>query len=57
MEFPAIQVRNLKKSFQKRAGFLKKSRLWALDDVSFQVHKGETEFSPLCLQLIVERCA
>lgn len=42
MEFPAIQVRNLKKSFQKREGFLKKSRLWALDDVSFEVHKGET---------------
>src|SRR4026209_2402125 len=42
MEFPAIQVRNLKKSFRKREGFFKKSRLWALDDVSFEVQKGET---------------
>ena len=42
MEFPAIQVCNLKKSFQKRDVFLKKSRLWAMDDVSFEVLKGET---------------
>jgi ABC-2 type transport system ATP-binding protein len=42
MEFPAILVRNLKKSFRKRDGLFKKSRLWALDDVSFEVHKGET---------------
>ncbi len=42
MEFPAIHVRNLKKSFRKREGFFKKSRLWALEDVSFEVYKGET---------------
>ncbi len=42
MEFPAIRVRNLKKSFRKREGFFKKSRLWALEDVSFEVHQGET---------------
>lgn len=42
MEFPAIQVRNLKKSFRKREGLFKKSRRWALEDVSFEVQKGET---------------
>lgn len=42
MEFPAIQVRNLKKSFRKREGFFKTSRLWALEDVSFEVYQGET---------------
>jgi ABC-2 type transport system ATP-binding protein len=42
MEFPAIQVRNLKKSFQKREGLFRKSRLWALEDVSFEVEQGET---------------
>ena len=42
MEFPAIHVRNLKKSFSKREGLFKKSRLWALDNVSFEVHQGET---------------
>jgi ABC-2 type transport system ATP-binding protein len=39
---PAIQVRNLRKSFRKRNGFRKKSELWALDDVSFSVAEGET---------------
>ncbi len=42
MNCPAIYVRNLKKSFRKRRGFLKASRLWALDDVSFEVAEGET---------------
>jgi ABC-2 type transport system ATP-binding protein len=42
MQQPAIQVRNLRKSFRKRNGFLKASYLWALDDVSFQVGDGET---------------
>jgi ABC-2 type transport system ATP-binding protein len=39
---PAIQVRNLRKSFRKRNGFRKKSELWAIDDVSFSVARGET---------------
>jgi ABC-2 type transport system ATP-binding protein len=39
---PAIQVRNLRKSFRKRNGFRKKSELWAIDDVSFSVGQGET---------------
>src|SRR5687768_11769443 len=42
MKEPAIQVRNLRKSFRKRNGFLKASYLWALDDVSFEVADGET---------------
>ena len=42
MQKPAIQVRNLRKSFRKRNGFRKKSELWAIDDVSFNVAQGET---------------
>ena len=42
MQQPAIQVRNLRKSFRKREGFLKASYLWAIDDVSFEVAEGET---------------
>ena len=42
MHKPAIEVRNLRKSFRKRKGFRKKSELWAVDDVSFSVAKGET---------------
>jgi ABC-2 type transport system ATP-binding protein len=42
MQEPAIEVRNLRKSFRKRSGFRKKSELWAVDDVSFSVAKGET---------------
>lgn len=42
MQEPAIQVRNLRKSFRKRNGFLKASYLWAIDDVSFDVAEGET---------------
>lgn len=42
MQQPAIQVRNLRKSFRKRNGFLKASYLWAIDDVSFEVAEGET---------------
>ena len=42
MQQPAIQVRNLRKSFRKRNGFRKKSELWAIDDVSFSVGQGET---------------
>ena len=41
-EQPAIQVRNLKKCFRKRLGFRRSSNLWALDDVSFYVERGET---------------
>jgi ABC-type antimicrobial peptide transport system ATPase subunit len=40
MQQPAIQVRNLRKSFRKRNGFRKKSELWAIDDVSFSVAPG-----------------
>ena len=42
MQQPAIEVRNLRKSFRKRSGFRKKSELWAVDDVSFSVGQGET---------------
>jgi ABC-2 type transport system ATP-binding protein len=42
MQQQAIEVRNLRKSFRKRDGFLKSSRLWAIDDVSFSVAEGET---------------
>ena len=42
MQEPAIEVRNLRKSFRKRNGFMKSSRLWAIDDVSFTVAEGET---------------
>src|SRR6266487_323771 len=42
MQQAAIHVFNLKKSFRKRNGFRKASRLWALDGVSFSVAKGET---------------
>lgn len=42
MQQPAIQVRNLRKNFQRRSGFRKKSELWAVDDVSFSVAQGET---------------
>jgi ABC-2 type transport system ATP-binding protein len=42
MQKAAIHVFNLKKSFRKRNGFRKASRLWALDGVSFSVAKGET---------------
>jgi ABC-2 type transport system ATP-binding protein len=39
---PAIQVRDLRKSFRKREGLRKSSQLWALDGVSFSVDEGET---------------
>src|SRR5690349_16731997 len=42
MQQPAIQVRNLRKSFRKRTGFRKPVELWAVDDVSFSVAEGET---------------
>ena len=42
MDYPAIYVKSLKKSFRKRNGFFKASHLWALDGVSFEVHTGET---------------
>jgi ABC-2 type transport system ATP-binding protein len=42
MQQAAIQVRNLRKGFRKRNGFRKKSELWAIDDVSFTVGRGET---------------
>src|SRR4026207_689842 len=41
MQQPAIQVRNLRKSFSKRNGFRKRSELWAVDNVSFSVGQGE----------------
>lgn len=42
MQQPAIQVRNLRKSFSKRNGFRKRSEVWAVEDVSFSVGQGET---------------
>jgi ABC-2 type transport system ATP-binding protein len=45
MTFPAIYVRNLRKRFKKRGGFFKSGvahEEWALDDVSFEVARGET---------------
>jgi len=44
MSHPAIQVRNLKKAFKKRKGFLKSevSEEMALNDVSFEMASGET---------------
>jgi ABC-2 type transport system ATP-binding protein len=42
MDYPAIYVKSLRKSFRKRNGFFKVSRLWALDGVSFEVRTGET---------------
>ena len=42
MQQPAIQVRNLRKSFSKRTGFRKRSELLAVHDVSFHVMPGET---------------
>src|SRR6266478_2183057 len=42
MQQAAIHVFNLKKSFSKRSGFRKASRLWALGGVSFDVAPGET---------------
>ena len=42
MEYAAIHVRDLRKSFRKRNGFFKASHFWALDGVSFDVRKGET---------------
>ena len=37
-----LEVKNLKKYFQVRTGFIKKTDLKAVDDVSFVIHKGET---------------
>jgi oligopeptide transport system ATP-binding protein len=37
-----LEVNNLKKYFQVRTGFVKKTDLKAVDDVSFVIHRGET---------------
>jgi ABC-2 type transport system ATP-binding protein len=44
MTHPAIEVRDLRKSFRKRKGLFKSkvSEEWALDGVSFEVARGET---------------
>jgi ABC-2 type transport system ATP-binding protein len=44
MTHPAIEVRDLRKSFRKRKGLFKSkvSEEWALDGVSFEVMRGET---------------
>ena len=42
MEYSAIHVRNLSKSFRKRRGFRSGSRIQALESVTFEVEEGET---------------
>ncbi len=42
MTYPAIEVHELRKSFRKREGLFRSSRLWALAGVSFRVQQGET---------------
>ena len=37
-----LEVKNLKKYFPIRTGFVKKTDLKAVDDVSFFIRKGET---------------
>ncbi|MCD8105116.1 MAG: ABC transporter ATP-binding protein [Lachnospiraceae bacterium] len=37
-----LEVRHLKKYFPVRTGFIKKTDLKAVDDVSFSIHRGET---------------
>ena len=37
-----LEVKNLKKYYPVRTGFIKKTELKAVDDVSFFIRKGET---------------
>ena len=38
----AISVKNVGVAYQRRAGFFRKEKFWALKDVSFDVFHGET---------------
>jgi len=38
----AISVKNVGVAYQRRAGFFRKEKFWALEDVSFDVFHGET---------------
>ena len=38
-----LEVKNLKKYYPVRTGFIKKTELKAVDDVSFFIRKGETD--------------
>jgi len=38
----AISVKNIGVAYQRRAGFFRKEKFWALEDVSFDVFHGET---------------
>lgn len=39
---PAISLENVGVAYQRRAGFMRKDRFWAIEDVSFDVFHGET---------------
>jgi lipopolysaccharide transport system ATP-binding protein len=39
---PLVEVRNVGVSFWQRTGFLRGRHFWAVEDVSFDLHKGET---------------
>ena len=50
-----LEVKNLKKYYPVRTGFIKKTELKAVDDVSFFIRKGETlGAKDLCLAVIIK---
>lgn len=42
MEDPIMSLKNVSVSYRRRSGFLRWSRYWALEDVSFNLYHGET---------------
>lgn len=42
MNTPALSLKNVAVSYRRRAGMLRWSRYWALNDVSFDLYHGET---------------